>query len=134
MSIINNSIISIGAKVIEGCILITSSIFLARLIDPSDFGTFAIIYATYALFAGFLDVGLSQSYIKAKEESQDLKNSFFTINIGLGLLTTIVLIISAPVLSYMYGDPKILELMLVFSSSVIISSSCLQSVAEFNNW
>ena len=130
MSIISNSAISIGAKIMEGLILITSAIFLARLIDPSDFGTFAIIYATYALFAGFLDVGLSQSYIKAKEESQSLKNSFFTINFTLGVITTSSLIISAPIISNLYGDPELVLLMLVFSSSVIISSLSLQSVAE----
>ena len=120
MSIINNSIISIGSKFFEFFILITSAIFLARLIPPSDFGTFAIIYATYALFSGFLDVGLSQSYIKAKEESQDLKNSFFTINIVLGLITTFLLVISAPIISYIYEDSILFELMLVFSSSVLI--------------
>ena len=119
MSIISNSAISIGAKIMEGLILITSAIFLARLIDPSDFGTFAIIYATYALFAGFLDVGLSQSYIKAKEESQSLKNSFFTINFTLGVITTSSLIISAPIISNLYGDPELVLLMLLFSSSVI---------------
>jgi teichuronic acid exporter len=132
MSIINNIIISIGSKFLEFFILITSAIFLARLIPPSDFGTFAIIYATYALFSGFLDVGLSQSYIKAKEESQDLKNSFFTINIVLGLITTFLLVISAPIISYIYEDSILFELMLVFSSSVLISSLSLQPFSELN--
>lgn len=130
MPIVKNSIINIVSKVLEALLMIISSVSLARLISPSDFGTFAIIYATFALFSGFLDIGLSQAYIKAPNDSQELKDSFFTINLILGISTTIALIISAPIISYMYSDWSLLSLMIVFSSSAMISSLSIQGIAE----
>ena len=132
MNIISNSIITIGTKILQALLTIVSAIFLARLIEPHDFGTFSIVIATYGLFTGFLDVGLSAAFIKVDKVSQGLRNSFFTINIFLGIVTTFLLIISAPIISKVYGDTQLLSLMITFSITVFISSLGIQGLAELN--
>ena len=132
MSILNNSIITVVTKIVQALLIIVSAIFLARLIEPHDFGTYSIVMATYGLFTGFLDVGLSASFIKVDKVSQGLRNSFFTINIFLGLVTTFLLIISAPIISKVYGDTQLLSLMITFSLTVFISSLGIQGLAELN--
>ena len=132
MNIINNSIITIGTKIVQALLTIVSAVFLARLIEPHDFGTFSIVIATYGLFTGFLDVGLSAAFIKVDKVSQGLRNSFFTINIFLGIVTTFLLIISAPIISKVYGDTQLLSLMITFSITVFISSLGIQGLAELN--
>jgi O-antigen/teichoic acid export membrane protein len=132
MSILNNSFISVGTKIIQALLSIVSAVFLSRLIMPHDFGVFSIILATYGLFRGFLDVGLTASYIKADRVTQGLRNSFFTINVLLGITTTILLIASAPIISFVYGDAQLFSLMIAFSSTVFISSLGLQGLAELN--
>ena len=130
MSILKDSLLNVFSQVLQALIAIVSAVFLTRLIDPDDFGVFSIVIATYSLFVGFLDVGLTASYIKADKVTQGLRDSFFTINVFLGIFTTLILIISAPIISNIYDEEQLFSLMIAFSVTVLISSLGLQGIAE----
>ena len=130
MSILKYSLLNVFSQVLQALIAIVSAVFLTRLIDPDDFGVFSIVIATYSLFVGFLDVGLTASYIKVDKVTQGLRDSFFTINVFLGIFTTLILIISAPIISNIYDEEQLFSLMIAFSVTVLISSLGLQGMAE----
>ena len=130
MSIFKSSIINIISKVAQSILTVISSVVLARLINPEAFGTYTIILSFYALLAGFVDVGLSASFIKSKKVNQEIKNLFFTINILLGTIVFIFFILSAPLVSSFYKNFDILKLMISFSFTILITSFGLQGLAE----
>ena len=130
MNIISNSFVAVLSKIIEVIIGIFSGIILMRILAPKDYGTFAIIWALNALFAGILDVGLTSSYIKSDNITKKLRDSFFTLNIVLGLITTLLFMITAPIVSKIYDNDELFYLITFFSLSSFISSLSLQHSAE----
>ena len=69
---------------------------LGRLLKPEDFGLFAIVLASQALFLPLLDFGLTPVYIKIDRLTKETPNVFFTINIIIGLVNVLYLVVIAP--------------------------------------
>ena len=129
MTIIKGVSYSIIIKIIEVILSFALIAILARLLNPIEFGLFAIILALQALFNPVIDMGLGSAYIKVKVPTEELINSFFTVNIILGLLNFTILILLAPIISYFY-DEVLLNLILVFSISVILNSLSRQANSQ----
>src|SRR3990167_10586232 len=74
-------------RVILQFIFTISNIFLARLLFPADFGTFAIVSSVIILFNVFSDLGLTPALIqkKAKLNKSDI-SSALTFQLLLGLV------------------------------------------------
>src|SRR5215471_19536328 len=84
-----------------------STIVLARLLTPADFGLVAMVTAISDLAAPFADLGLSQATIQRKEISNDQVNALFWINVAIGVGLTVVMVGLGPVLAWFYGEPRL---------------------------
>ena len=95
---------SMCTKAAEAILSLSLLAILARLLDPKDFGIFAIVLAVQALFQPMLDMGLGDAYIKVDNPTGELKNSFFTLNILQGFFNFLLLLILAPIVSNIYDS------------------------------
>ena len=102
MTILKSSSLSLFTKAIETILSLVLLAILARLLEPKDFGIFAIVLAVQALLQPLVDMGLTSAYIKSKNPTSELQNSFFTLNIMLGVFNVLVLLILAPFISIVY--------------------------------
>src|SRR5215471_14084935 len=84
-----------------------STIVLARLLTPADFGLVAMVTSFSDLAAPFADLGLSQATIQKKDVSQDQITALFWINVGIGLGLTLLMASLGPVLAWFYGEPRL---------------------------
>ena len=57
-------------RVVIQTILLISNIFLARLLFPADFGTFAMVTFVITFFTVFSDLGLGPSLVQQKDEDR----------------------------------------------------------------
>lgn len=99
------AVIALGIKrVIVQVIFTLSNIFLARLLFPDDFGTFAIVTSVGAIFAVFSDIGLGPALIQRspKVKVAHLQTAF-TIQLSLGVLIFLFINLIAPFASGYYG-------------------------------
>ena len=119
-----------GTKIIEMILSLALLAILARLLEPKDFGIFAIVLAIQALFQPMLDMGLGDAYIKADNPTQELKNSFFTLNVAQGGFNFILLLILAPIVSNIYDNEILWSLISVFALSVIFISVSRQANSQ----
>src|SRR5271156_5263070 len=62
-----------------------STIVLARLLTPADFGLVAMVTAITGLGQAFADLGLSEATIQRKEISHNQVSALFWINVAIGL-------------------------------------------------
>jgi len=85
-----------------------STVVLARLLTPADFGLVAMVTAITGLAMAFSDLGLSEATIQSHEITHDQVNMLFWINAGVGLGLTLVMVVLAPVLSWFYREPRLL--------------------------
>lgn len=81
------------------------NVFLYRLLDPADFGAFAIVQFALSFFAYFGDAGLGAALIQKKEEPtrQELSSVWF-LQIALTLIVVVVVFLGAPTMIRFWPD------------------------------
>jgi lipopolysaccharide exporter len=105
----------------QGTQLLTT-VILARLLTPSDFGLVGMAMVIVGFIGIFKDLGTSAAIIQRKELSESLLTSIFWINVGFGILAMIILYFFAPVGAMLYHEPRVTVVLQVLSTSFFISS------------
>ena len=104
------------------------TIFLARLLEPADFGLIAMIMVIIGMASVFTDVGLGAALIQRRRVLAIHYSSVFHFNIFIGLLLTLLTYFSASRISEFYNNEALLPLVQVMSLSFIIGAfSSVQS-------
>lgn len=97
------------------------SVVLARLLNPSVYGTIAIVTIFITILNVFIDSGLGNALIQ-KEEADDLDfSTVFFFNIVLCLVLYIALFLAAPIIADFYHMPDLTKVLRVMSLTVIVS-------------
>ncbi len=103
-----------------GTQLITT-IILARLLLPSDFGLVGMAMVVISFVSIFKDLGTSSAIIQRKNLSDKLLSSIFWINVGFGSLATIVLCVLAPLGGLLYQEPRVVSVLQILSINFFFS-------------
>lgn len=130
MSAVKHGAYSLGGQLFQLLINLAGLILLARLLTPEIFGVFAIILAFQALFVPLLDLGLTDAYIKAKEDGADLRNAFFTLNLLIGAVNFLYLLAVTPLLISGYHINDALIYITVIGLSVMLGACNNQPMAR----
>jgi PST family polysaccharide transporter len=117
----------------RGLSLLTT-IILARLLVPSDFGLIAMAAVVIGFIELFQDLGTSSAIIQRKDPSQALLASMFWLNAGFGLAAMLVLYLASPLGGAFYREPKVIPIMQALSLSFLLSglSNLQKSLLERN--
>lgn len=98
------------------------TIFLARLLEPTDFGLIAIIMVIVSVATIFSDVGLGGALIQRSKLLPIHYSSVFFFNISAGFLLTLITYCSAPYIAQFYNNSQLFSLVQVMSSLFLISA------------
>lgn len=107
------------------------SIFLARLLEPSDFGTIAIVMVLVAIATIFSDIGLSGALVQRKRVLQIHYSSVFYFNIIVASILTLLTYLSAPLIADFYNNDQLLLLTQVVSIYFILGSLNSVHITQF---
>lgn len=98
------------------------SIILARLLDPSVYGTIALVTVFITILNVFVDSGLGNALIQ-KKDADDLDfSSVFYFNIVVGILLYIVVFLIAPWIAAFYEDMELTALLRVLGITLLIAA------------
>lgn len=117
---------------------LVTTIILARLLTPSDFGLVGMAMVVTGFIAIFKDLGTSAAIIQRKEISEALLSSIFWVNVGFGALAMAILFFAAPFGGNFYHEPRVVAILRLLSLSFFISGlgilqqSLLQRSLAFN--
>ncbi|MBV2127705.1 lipopolysaccharide biosynthesis protein [Arsukibacterium indicum] len=100
---------------------LVSSIFLARLLTPEDFGLVAITVAIYAFIELFGALALGTALIQQKDNTPDDYNSAWTFNVLFGFAAAICLVLIAPLVASYYSDPRLQNVLYVLAFVSLLS-------------
>ncbi len=98
------------------------SIFLARILSPSEFGLIGMSMVFIAISQVFIDVGFNAALIQKKEVSNLEYSSVFYFNIFAGILLALLFFFSAPLIGQFYEQGEIARIVRWLSLSFIINS------------
>ena len=84
-----------------------SSIILARLLAPEDFGLVAMAMIVVALVDALSDSGVDLALIRERDSEKKLYNAAWTIQVIQGIFVAAVMLGSIPVAVSYFGEPKL---------------------------
>ncbi len=103
-------------------IFLIFSIFMARILSPSDFG----IISSITIFTGFatlfIDMGFGMALVQKKDADNEHYSSVFWLNIFIGFFLYGLFFFTAPILSDFFNQPQITILIRVICLTFIINS------------
>ena len=108
---------SLGTQVFQFMV----SILMARLLFPGQFGEAAIVYSIAGFAQIFTDLGIGAAVVHAKRVTEDLLSSAFWLNALTGIGLTLLLCALSVPLSMIYGQPRLVGLMIVVSLNFTLS-------------
>lgn len=121
--------IAFASKACGVVIQLVSTVVLARLLAPSDYGVIAMVAAATAFVSLFRDLGLSTASVQLLNLSRAQQSNLFWINVALGAFLTILTALGAPAVAWFYGLPELTAVTLAMAPSFVIGSMGAQSSA-----
>ena len=106
-----------------------STVILARLLAPSDFGLIAMVAPVIAFASLIQDMGLSQATVQREVMPPKLLSALFWTNLAAGLSLSLILVLVAPLLAMFYDQPEVRGLVTAFAVVVFLMSAQAQHLA-----
>ncbi len=97
-------------------------IALARILTPSEYGTVGILYVFIAISMVFIDSGFTKALIQKKNRTQNDISTVFLFNIGISVITYLMLFFTAPFVADFYNIDELTPLLRVLSISLVLNA------------
>ena len=114
------SIRGIGMQFIRGIVVLLSSVILARLLNPSDFGVVATILPLVAFVQLLKDFGVSATVVQSLKLGQDEVTTYFWLQVLVGFFLGVALASSGPIWSAFYDDLRMKTLALAMGAVLFV--------------
>jgi O-antigen/teichoic acid export membrane protein len=126
---ISGGVITISAQAAKFGLNLASTVILARLLTPKDFGLVAMVTAVTGFLAMFRHAGLATPTVQREHITHAQVSNLFWINLGVSGLCTLILAVLAPVMAWFYRDSRITYITLILSTTFLIGGFRVQHLA-----
>lgn len=108
---------------------IGSTIVLARLLIPADFGLLGMVTIVVNFATTFKDLGLSWATVQRETITHAQVSTLFWVNTAVGILLMGIVAASGPALVWFYDEPKLLAITCALSPALLFSGLSVQHQA-----
>jgi polysaccharide transporter, PST family len=119
-------------QAISYLITIGSTVTLARLLSPGDYGLVAMVSVLTNFMCMFQDMGLSSATVQSSSISRDQISALYWINVGLGTLIMFVIMASAFFIAGFYKNQQLIQVTIGLSFVPFLGSLGAQHKALLN--
>ncbi|MHC4549497.1 MAG: lipopolysaccharide biosynthesis protein [Planctomycetota bacterium] len=102
---VRGSVASMGTQGVKLVLQMGSTMVLARLLTPDDYGIFGMAIVVTGFLALFNDLGLSMATIQRREITHGQVTALFWVNAALGFVIMLAALAAAPVTAWFFGEP-----------------------------
>jgi O-antigen/teichoic acid export membrane protein len=99
---------------------LVSTIILARLLTPEDFGVVAMAMVAVAILASFTQSGTDLALLRNTEATREHYDTAWTLEIIQSVLLAVVLFATAPLVGGHFEDPRVTEVIRILSLRALI--------------
>lgn len=121
--------VTLTAQGVKFVLQMGSTMILARLLTPSDFGLVAMVTAVTGFVAMFKDAGLSMATVQREQITHAQVSTLFWTNAALSVFVMLVVAALAPLLAWFYGEPRLVWITLALSATFIFGGLTVQHQA-----
>jgi lipopolysaccharide exporter len=111
-----------GATAFNQVLRLGTSLVLARLLTPADFGVVAVGLVVVVFLDQLRDLGTGAAVIQRSSLSNSLINSIFWLNVAVGVLLGGFLVLCAGPVAYLLGQPSAVGVLRMFGLITVVSS------------
>jgi PST family polysaccharide transporter len=120
---------SVSAQGLALGVQMVSTVVLARLLTPADFGVVAMVTTFSLLVMNFGLNGFTEAVVQTEEIDRALASNLFWINLGVSLLLTIAFAAAGSLLAWFYGDPRVTTVSIAVSLTIFITGASVLHLA-----
>lgn len=120
---------TIGSQGFQFLLKTLSTVVLARLLTPADFGIIGMVAVVINFAAMFKDAGLSLATVQRETITHEQISTLFWINLTISALLSLLILAAAPLVSWIYGKPELTPVTIALSFSLLLSGMALQHQA-----
>ena len=100
-----------------------STIVLARMLMPADFGVVAMVTTFSLLLQSFGTSGFSEAVIQRKEMNRYLASNLFWVTNAIGLILTLGFAASGPLLAHFFRNPLVTRVTIGISIAIFFGGA-----------
>ena len=126
---ISSGAVTMSAQGAKFLLNMGSTMVLARLLSPADFGLVAMVLTVTGFLRVFKDAGLSIATVQREKITHAQVSNLFWINIAVSAVSTLVLAAAAPLVARFYHTADLVMITLFLSLTFLISGSTIQHQA-----
>ena len=108
------------------------SIFLARRLNPSDYGILGMLSIFMAVSTTFTDSGFGSALIQKKRLTQKDCSTAFFFNTAVAIFFYLVLFFCAPFIAKFYNQPLLCDVTRIYTLTLIISGVNIVQNAQYS--
>ena len=97
------------------------SLVLARVLEPSAYGTIALVTVFTTILQVFVDSGMGNALIQKKNADEIDFSTVFYFNIAICLMLYLVMFVASPYIAKFYNDDSLTDVIRVLSLTIVIS-------------
>lgn len=121
--------VTLVSQAIKFALQMGSTVILARLLTPGDYGIFGMATVITGFVELFKDLGLSQATIQKAEVNHQQVSTLFWINVAVSIAIAIIVAALAPVVAWFYDEPRLTLVTIVLSTNFILGGLIAQHQA-----
>jgi len=121
--------ITLAVQIVKFLISTASTIVVARLLAPQDYGLVGMVVVLISFLGLFQYLGLPAATVKWKELSHAQVSTLFWLNVGLSTLIMLAVLAGAPLLVWFYKEPRLLGIAAGYSLVIFLTGISIQHMA-----
>jgi len=126
---IRGGAVTVASQIAQFAVTIVSTVVLARLLSPGDYGLVGMVVAVTGFLGLVKDSGLSMATVQRETVTRELISTVFWINIALGVAITLLCGLLAPGLVAFYREPRLYWITVALATTFVIDAAGAQHAA-----
>jgi O-antigen/teichoic acid export membrane protein len=123
---VSGGFVTVLAQGFQMALTLVSTVVLARLLTPHDFGIVAMVTTVTGFLRIFHDAGLSTATVQREGITHTQVSNLFWTNVALGGLASLLLAAAAPAIAWFYREPRLVAVTLALCLTFLLTSSAVQ--------
>ncbi|MBA2678176.1 MAG: lipopolysaccharide biosynthesis protein [Ktedonobacteraceae bacterium] len=129
---VSSGFITLGSQGIQFVLTLASTMALARLLTPSDFGLLAMVFTIMGFLRVFREAGLSTATVQREGITHAQVSNLFWINVAVSACITLLVAAAAPVVAWFYREPRLIGITVALSVTFLLAGLAVQHMALLN--
>ncbi len=126
---LRSGVIFVTARGLNIFVQLASTILLARLLSPHDFGLVAMVLALVGFAPMLIDLGTTDASVQKTHITQGEISTIFWLNVAIGVALTVLLAGSGGLIALVFGEPALTNIALMLSLTFITAAISTQHYA-----